>query len=75
MNMSHEERQNNNCIGKERADLVLSGCTVLEAIIRLGLWKVKIADRGIREGILLRLIRKTRRRQKIRRAIKFRGTS
>ncbi|MEC9201069.1 MAG: Ppx/GppA phosphatase family protein [Pseudomonadota bacterium] len=76
MNMSHEERQNNNCIGKERADLVLSGCAVLEAIIRVWpLESLKIADRGIREGILLRLIRKTRRRQKIRRAIKFRGAS
>ena len=76
MNMSHEERQNNNCIGKERADLVLSGCAVLEAIIRAWpLENLKIADRGIREGILLRLIRKTRRRQKIRRAIKFRGAS
>ena len=74
MNMSHEERQNNNCIGKERADLVLSGCAVLEAIIRAWpLENVKIADRGIREGILLRLIRKTRRRQKIRRARKVRG--
>ena len=76
MNMSHEERQNNNCIGKERADLVLSGCAVLEAIIRAWpLENVKIADRGIREGILLRLIRKTRRRQKIRRARKARGAS
>ena len=76
MNMSHEERQNNNCIGKERADLVLSGCAVLEAIIRTWpLENVKIADRGIREGILLRLIRKTRRRQKIRRARKVRGAS
>ena len=76
MNMSHEERQNNNCIGKERADLVLSGCAVLEAIIRAWpLENVKIADRGIREGILLRLIRKTRRRQKIRRVRKVRGAS
>ena len=76
MNMSHEERQNNNCIGKERADLVLSGCAVLEAIIRAWpLENLKIADRGIREGILLRLIRKTRRRQKIRRARKARGAS
>ena len=76
MNMSHEERQNNNCIGKERADLVLSGCAVLEAIIRAWpLENVKIADRGIREGILLRLIRKTRRRTKIRRSRKVRGAS
>tara|TARA_A100001015_G_scaffold182478_1_gene203114 strand:- start:672 stop:1898 length:1227 start_codon:yes stop_codon:yes gene_type:complete len=76
MNMSHEERQNNNCIGRERADLVLSGCAVLEAIIRAWpLENLKIADRGIREGILLRLIRKTRRRQKMRRVKKVKGTS
>ena len=76
MNMSHEERQNNNCIGRERADLVLSGCAVLEAIIRAWpLENLKIADRGIREGILLRLIRKTRRRQKMRRGKKVKGTS
>ena len=76
MDMSYEERQNNNCIGKERADLVLSGCAVLEAIIRAWpLENLKIADRGIREGILLRLIRKTRRRQKIRRARKIRVAS
>ena len=74
MNMTHEERQNNNCIGKERADLVMSGCAVLEAIIRT--WPVeelKIADRGIREGILLRLIRKTQRRQRMRRGRKTKG--
>ena len=76
MDMSHEELQNNNCIGKERADLVLSGCAVLEAIIRAWpLENLKIADRGIREGILLRLIRKTRRHQKIRRARKVRVAS
>ena len=76
MNMSHEERQNNNCIGRERADLVLSGCAVLEAIIRAWpLENLKIADRGIREGILLRLIRKTRRRKKMRRVKKVKGTS
>ena len=76
MNMTHEERQNNNCIGKERADLVMSGCAVLEAIIRT--WPVeelKIADRGIREGILLRLIRKTQRRQRMRRGRKTKGAA
>ena len=76
MNMTHEERQNNNCIGKERADLVMSGCAVLEAIVRT--WPVeelKIADRGIREGILLRLIRKTQRRQRMRRGRKTKGAA
>ncbi len=45
------------CIGSERADLVLAGCAILEAICRL--WPVgrlRVADRGIREGILLGLI-------------------
>ncbi len=41
------------CIGKERADLVVAGCAILEAI--LDIWpapRIGIADRGIREGIL-----------------------
>ena len=41
------------CIGAERADLVVAGCAILEAI--LDIWpaeKLGIADRGIREGIL-----------------------
>ena len=45
------------CIGAERADLVVAGCAILEAI--LDLWpaeRLGIADRGIREGILRRLM-------------------
>ncbi|MCC2977006.1 Ppx/GppA family phosphatase [Sphingomonas sp. PL-96] len=45
------------CIGPERADLVVAGCAILEAI--LDLWpaeRLGIADRGIREGILRRLM-------------------
>lgn len=45
------------CIGYERADLVVAGCAILEEIIQL--WptvEVGIADRGIREGILLGLM-------------------
>ena len=45
------------CIGSDRADLVLAGCAILEAICRL--WPVgrlRVADRGIREGILLGLL-------------------
>ena len=41
------------CIGQERADLVVAGCAILEAI--LDAWpaeRLKVADRGIREGIL-----------------------
>ncbi len=45
------------CIGSERADLVLSGCAVLEAICkRWPVGRLKVADRGIREGILCELM-------------------
>lgn len=52
-NMTHIERCAQPCIGEERADLVVAGCAILEAI--LGMWHVpslRVADRGIREGIL-----------------------
>ncbi len=45
------------CIGRERADLVLSGCAILDAICAT--WPVgrlRVADRGVREGILLDLM-------------------
>lgn len=47
----------NPCIGHERADLVLAGCGILSAI--MDLWpgeKLRAADRGLREGIILQLI-------------------
>ena len=50
-------RAANPCIGHERADLVLSGCAVLDAICAT--WPVgrlRVADRGVREGILLDLM-------------------
>lgn len=51
------ERAKLPCIGSERADLVVAGCAILETI--LDLWpaeRLGIADRGIREGILRRLM-------------------
>ena len=51
------ERSSLPCIGAERADLVVAGCAILEAI--LDIWpaeKLGIADRGIREGILRSLM-------------------
>jgi exopolyphosphatase/guanosine-5'-triphosphate,3'-diphosphate pyrophosphatase len=56
--MSHAERVAVPCIGGERADLVVAGCAILETILEL--WpaeRLGIADRGIREGILRRLMR------------------
>lgn len=55
--MSPSERRELPCIGRERADLVVAGCAILEAI--LDLWpaeRLGVADRGIREGILRSLI-------------------
>jgi exopolyphosphatase/guanosine-5'-triphosphate,3'-diphosphate pyrophosphatase len=45
------------CIGRSRADLVVAGCAILDAILQA--WpvdQVRIADRGVREGILLGLM-------------------
>jgi len=55
--MDYDERSALPCIGNERADLVVAGCAILEAIIEI--WPAKnlgIADRGIREGILRALM-------------------
>lgn len=49
----YEERVAQPCIGKDRADLVLAGCAILEALMRI--WpteRLRVADRGLREGIL-----------------------
>jgi exopolyphosphatase/guanosine-5'-triphosphate,3'-diphosphate pyrophosphatase len=55
--MPYEARVNNPCIGEDRADLVLAGCAILEAIRRR--WtcpRLRVADRGLREGILTELM-------------------
>jgi len=55
--MSYEERAADPCIGPERADLVIAGCAILDAICAI--WPVgrlRVADRGLREGILFTLI-------------------
>lgn len=55
--MDYAARQANACIGRERADLVLAGCAIFEAIRRaFPSPMVRIADRGLREGILLRMM-------------------
>jgi exopolyphosphatase / guanosine-5'-triphosphate,3'-diphosphate pyrophosphatase len=55
--MDYEERSSLPCIGSDRADLVVAGCAILEAIMEI--WPAKnlgVADRGIREGILRSLM-------------------
>ena len=55
--LSLAERREVPCIGRERADLVVAGCAILESI--LDIWpadRLGVADRGIREGILRSLM-------------------
>jgi exopolyphosphatase/guanosine-5'-triphosphate,3'-diphosphate pyrophosphatase len=59
--MSYAERAANACIGQDRADLVLAGCAILEAIRRhFPAERIRIADRGLREGILTQMMRADR---------------
>lgn len=68
--LTKEGRAQIGCIGDGRSDLVLSGCAILEAIWEL--WpceQMRVADRGLREGLLMSLIhgkppRKRRRKSK-----------
>jgi exopolyphosphatase/guanosine-5'-triphosphate,3'-diphosphate pyrophosphatase len=55
--MPFDRRVAHPCIGRDRADLVLPGCAIFEAIRRE--WptdRVRVADRGLREGILISLM-------------------
>lgn len=55
--MSPDERRAHPCIGRNRADFVVPGCAILEAICRT--WPVgrlRVADRGLREGMLLQMM-------------------
>jgi exopolyphosphatase/guanosine-5'-triphosphate,3'-diphosphate pyrophosphatase len=57
LGMTFERRVSHPCIGRDRADLVLPGCAIFEAIRRE--WptsRVRVADRGLREGILISLM-------------------
>lgn len=61
LNMNYDRRVANACIGRERADLVIPGCAIFEAIRRE--WpcdRIRVADRGLREGILISLMSEDR---------------
>jgi exopolyphosphatase/guanosine-5'-triphosphate,3'-diphosphate pyrophosphatase len=56
--MSYKDRVANPCIGGERADLVLAGCAILDAIRRaFPCRRLRVADRGLREGMLVQMMR------------------
>jgi exopolyphosphatase / guanosine-5'-triphosphate,3'-diphosphate pyrophosphatase len=58
LDMTYEDRVAHPCIGSERADLVLAGCAILDAIRRsFPCERVRVADRGLREGMLVQMMR------------------
>ena len=58
LRMSYQERAANHCISVERADLVLAGCAILDAIRdAFPLPRLRVADRGLREGMLVEMMR------------------
>jgi exopolyphosphatase/guanosine-5'-triphosphate,3'-diphosphate pyrophosphatase len=58
LHSSYEQRVAHPCIGSERADLVLGGCAILEAIRRIfPCERLRVADRGLREGMLIEMMR------------------
>ena len=55
---SYEDRVANACIGADRADLVLAGCAILDAIrAAFPCERLRVADRGLREGMLVQMMR------------------
>lgn len=58
LGMSYQQRASNTCISVERADLVLAGCAILDAIRQaFPLPRLRVADRGLREGMLVEMMR------------------
>lgn len=59
--MDFKDRAAHPCIGHERADLVVAGCAILEAICaKWPIGQLRVADRGVREGILFGLLEQLR---------------
>ena len=61
LSMTYQDRVASPCIGVERADLVLAGCAILDAIRRaFPCPRLRVADRGLREGMLVQMMREDR---------------
>ncbi|WP_425998739.1 Ppx/GppA phosphatase family protein [Caulobacter sp. DWR1-3-2b1] len=79
LRLTAAERALEPCIGSDRADLVLAGAAILQAVQEV--WpcsRVRVADRGLREGLLMSLMSEQQRRPRRRRrggASKFKPVS
>ncbi|QDZ13167.1 Ppx/GppA family phosphatase [Devosia ginsengisoli] len=74
LSMPFDRRVSHPCIGRDRADLVLPGCAIFEAIRRE--WpteRVRVADRGLREGILISLMDADRTQSRASRYVRRNG--
>ena len=68
LQLTAAERALEPCIGSDRADLVLAGAAILQAVQEV--WpcsRVRVADRGLREGLLMSLMSEQQRRPRRRR--------
>ena len=64
-NLDIEGRAQEPTIGSDRAELVLAGCAIYEAVAEA--WpadRLRVGDRGLREGMLLNLMRRTKKRRR-----------
>lgn len=64
---NRDERAAHPCIGQERADLVLAGAAILDAVLEI--WpsaRLRVADRGLREGLILSMMAKPKSRSRSR---------
>lgn len=74
MALGPEGRAAESCIGPDRADLVLAGAAIMEAVQRA--WpseRVRVADRGLREGLLLDRMQEDRKPARRKRRRRGRG--
>ncbi len=65
LGQARSERELEPCVGRDRADLVLAGAAILEAVQKQ--WpceRLRVADRGLREGLLLSMAKKKTRRRR-----------
>ena len=58
VDMTYRQRAAHPCVGHQRADLVLAGCAILDAIrLLFPSERLRIADRGLREGLLIGMMK------------------
>jgi exopolyphosphatase/guanosine-5'-triphosphate,3'-diphosphate pyrophosphatase len=65
LDQPRSQRELEPCVGRDRADLVLAGAAILEAVQKA--WpceRLRVADRGLREGLLLSMAKKKTRRRR-----------